>query len=506
MEQERTPPASKRARMPSPSQSQAQAQAVDDAEDRLSALDDGALHAILARLPLRDAAATAVLSRRWPRVFATLPRLRLHPATFNRRGYDGDEDDCEDAHRWMDALGRVLDGRAAPVAAFEVRAKFMGLYDGWFHDAFRRLCGSGGLLELGVVNTKYDECYPLPSPVYCCATLTSLDLYNWRIRVPGRLAAAGLRAVRSLRLRDVVATDADLRRLISRCGALEHLEIHDVHRARNVVVRAPCLEKLEVFSFRPLRVSVKKAPRLGTVRLDLSYCYPEDSWSINDTMDSEEDYSFSEIEAMCDYEKMAEREHKQTDEVRNMVTFLRGLCGVKKLQLYLPTEYSEVLSKVRVSMLKRLPKKNYLLGLETLALTLDHNDKVLATFVSCLLNSSPNLKNLIIKEVWGMGSSVPLPAEFWEEQVDADCTLNHLSSVTFYIESLFKGNPCGSLCRFLVMNARVLRRLCIEYYRSKVRPEDAAKVEEVWKELHCWPRASPDAVLELCPLDRCPSY
>jgi hypothetical protein len=92
------------------------------------------------------------------RVFATLPRLRLQPATFNRRGFDdaGHEDYCEDPHRWMDALDRVLDGRAAPVAAFEVRAKFMGLYDDWFDDLFRRLCGSGGLL------------------------------YNWRIRLPRR--------------------------------------------------------------------------------------------------------------------------------------------------------------------------------------------------------------------------------------------------------------------------------------------------------------------------------
>lgn len=40
------------------------------------------------------------------------------------------------------------------------------------------------------------QCYPLPSPVYSCATLTALDLYNCRLRLPERLA--GLRAVRSL--------------------------------------------------------------------------------------------------------------------------------------------------------------------------------------------------------------------------------------------------------------------------------------------------------------------
>jgi hypothetical protein len=55
------------------------------------------------------------------------------------------------------------------------------------------------------------------------------------------------------------------------------------------------------------------------------------------------------------------------------------------------------LSKARVSMPKRLPKENYLLGLETLTLILDYNHEGMATLVSCLLNSSPNLKYLLMK-------------------------------------------------------------------------------------------------------------
>ncbi|KAG2623050.1 hypothetical protein PVAP13_3KG032081 [Panicum virgatum] len=244
MEQEpaRTSPAMKRAR-PSPPQAHHAA----DAEDRLSALDDATLHAILARVPLRDAAATTALSRRWPRVFATLPRLLLRAATFNRRDFpdEGNEDYCEDTMPWMGALRRVLDARAAPVAAFEIDFKYMGLYDDWFFG--------------------YTECYDLPSPVYSCKTLTSLYLFNWRLRVPGRIT--GLRALRSLRLHGVTATDDDLRRFISRCSAMEHLEIFNIHKARNIVIRAPCLETLLIYSYRPLCVSVKKAPRLDKVRL-----------------------------------------------------------------------------------------------------------------------------------------------------------------------------------------------------------------------------------------------
>jgi len=50
----------------------------------------------------------------------------------------------------------------------------------------------------------------------------------------------------------------------------------------------------------------------------------------------------------------------------------------------------------KASTLMSLPKKKYLLGLKSLSLTLDHNHEVLATLVSCLLDSSSNLKDLRI--------------------------------------------------------------------------------------------------------------
>jgi hypothetical protein len=55
-------------------------------------------------------------------------------------------------------------GRAAPVAAFDIYFKYMGLYSGWFAGVFAELCGSGGLLELSLVNAKFRECYNLPRP------------------------------------------------------------------------------------------------------------------------------------------------------------------------------------------------------------------------------------------------------------------------------------------------------------------------------------------------------
>ncbi|KAF8707263.1 hypothetical protein HU200_030271 [Digitaria exilis] len=501
MEQERTQPATKRVRPSPPPRALAAG-----VEDRLSALDDATLHAILARVPLRDAAATAVLSRRWPRVFATLPRLTLRPATFNRRGFpdEGDDDLCEDPQRWMDGLRRVLDARAAPVAALEIDSRFMGVHCDWFNKIFRMLCGNKVLMELSVANTDYTECYTLPFPVYSCTTLTSLDLYNCRLQPAGCIT--GLLLLRSLRLRNVTATDADLCRMIRRCSAMEHLEIHDVHKARNINIHAPCLKKLVIYSYRPLCISMKKPPPLDMVRLSFSYGYPEHSWSLQDTTDTDKHCTIHEMEEMLDYKKMAEREHQQTNEIKNMTTFLRGLSSAKKLQLHLSTEYSEVVSMAKASMRKSLPQKSCLIGLQSLSLTLDHNHEVLATLVSCLLNSSPNLKELRIIELRHLGSPAPLAVGFWETQIKADGLLNHLSSVTFYTDSLFEGHPCGGICKFLVMNARVLKRMRIEYHHSQAQPEHAKKLEAARRELHHWPRASADVLLELTPVYRFPYF
>ncbi|CAO1945190.1 unnamed protein product [Urochloa humidicola] len=115
----------------------------------------------------------------------------------------------------------------------------------------------------------------------------------------------------------------------------------------------------------------------------------------------------------------------------------------------------------------RLPKKCYMLGLHKLTLTMDYNHEGVATLVSCLLNSSPNLKDLEIIDLYDdMDYPHPLAAEFWEKHIDAECLQNHLSNVSFDMsDSFFDGPPCLGLAHFLVMNARVLRRMSLKYHR-----------------------------------------
>ncbi|CAO1945769.1 unnamed protein product [Urochloa humidicola] len=256
--------------------------------------------------------------------------------------------------------------------------------------------------------------------------------------------------------------------MISRCQAMERLVLDDIRKARNIVICAPSgpsLEKLEINLFRPQCISVKKAPRLDSVKLGLFYGNADDS----DSEDTEGDLSMSEDDDIFNFGEMEEREHQQMDEIGNLLSFLGGVgrSKSKTLSLKLERPYS--------------------------------------------------------KDPCDMKYPQPLVAEFWEKQIDAECIRNHLSTVTFDMSSsFFKGPPCLGLARFLVMNARVLDRMKLKYRRwVDVRHDQSdhkamydefehkvmlerhelheAMVETVRSELYSWPRASLGARLELCP-------
>ncbi|BAD87569.1 hypothetical protein [Oryza sativa Japonica Group] len=479
---------------------------------------DDASEEILARLPLRDDAVTTALSSRWPRVFSTLPRLRLGPTTFNSRasldiGY------CDDDDRWVDALDRVLDGRLSPVAAFEVDADMDLLegYDDWFYSFFRTLCRSGGLQELAVRNKHVHECYVVPSPVYACATLTSLELDACHLRVPGKLT--GLRAVRSLVLLRVVATDVGLRRVVSRCRAVERLVLDDCHRVRNVVIRGSSLKQLEIHSYRPLCVALKKAPHLESAKLSLGYGVAEVSWSIYNNSDSEIESKRGSLQ-LYEFEAQERREQRKTDEATNMVTFLSGLNCAKELYLYLPYEYAKILRNSADWLRSGFKEYQHLITNEVAQKMLlawaaeayplsEHNDGAIAQVVSCLQNSSPNLKVLEIKNDFfdDRRASTDVP-DFWEKNMGAaECVQNHLSTVTFYLNSeCFQGRSYIDLSKLLLMRARAVERLSIKYRRLEDQDRYSAELESVQSELPLWPRASPGALVEIRAVDRLPSW
>ncbi|KAJ4731770.1 F-box/RNI-like/FBD-like domains-containing protein, partial [Rhynchospora pubera] len=262
-----------------------QQQEVD--EDFINSLPDDILRIILSKLPIRDAAVTTAVSKRWAPLFPTLPSLDIHPASFNpvNPEIDSDNDDesnVEDVNGWVEALFSVLYSRRAPVQKFEIGVEILDYCGGDFYEVFDDLCAAG-VQQLAIRNYKYydDVIYEIPWPVFSCNTIVKLEMVNCVLDVPSKFT--GLRAVKSLELIDVTVADNHLRRLISRCKAIEKLVITDCKKIKNIVIRAPNE-------------------------------YSEDEYS----------------------------ENEKTFEGTNLMAFLNGLRGVKNLRLHFSNVYRMV--------------------------------------------------------------------------------------------------------------------------------------------------------------------
>ncbi|KAJ4771253.1 F-box/RNI-like/FBD-like domains-containing protein [Rhynchospora pubera] len=306
---------------------QQQQQEVD--EDFINSLPDDILHIILSKLPIRDAAVTTAVSKRWAPLFPTLPSLDIHPASFNpvNPGIDSDNDDesnVEDVNGWVEALFSVLYSRRAPVQKFEIGVEILDSCGGDFYEVFDDLCAAG-VQELAIRNYKYydDDIYEIPWPVFSCNTIVKLEMVNCVLDVPSKFT--GLRAVKSLELIDVTVADNHLRRLISRCKAIEKLVITDCKKIKNIVIRAPSLLELVISLFRPFAISLKSSPRLANMKVSFGYCLIDEY--------SEDEYSDGGF-GLNNSEK--------TFEGTNLMAFLNGLLGVKNLRLHFSNVYRMV--------------------------------------------------------------------------------------------------------------------------------------------------------------------
>ena len=115
---------------------------------------------------------------------ASSPRSRTWSSTHHRRDFDdgGDEDYCEDTFRWCDAAESVITHRAAPIASFEVHGKLMCRFVVWFDEVLHCLCLYLALPLRGRCRPSeprrhqvFSNCYELPSSVYPCNMLISLE-------------------------------------------------------------------------------------------------------------------------------------------------------------------------------------------------------------------------------------------------------------------------------------------------------------------------------------------
>ncbi|KAJ4787728.1 F-box/RNI-like/FBD-like domains-containing protein [Rhynchospora pubera] len=476
----------------------------EEDEDFISRLPDTILHMILSKLEMRDAAVTTAVSKRWAPVFTTLPSLKIDGNSFNPRvlAYpDHWEPYVEDADKWMESLFSVLDSRKTPIEKFEIDVGIFAKCDGYFHVVFRELCGAG-VKELLILNNAFDHIYDLPSPVFSCNTIVNLELLYCSIEVPSKLT--GLRSVKSLKLRHVTVADIDLRRMISRCNAMEKLVITDCNKVENIVIRGPSLLELVINFCRPVGISLKSVPRLAFVEVSLIYDY--NSWfeyyaSFEERFAARED-SDEDFFTYCSNDNSFRDTGKTfegTNEATNLMAFLNRIRSVKDLRLNFSNEYRAMLSKEGIALPTRLSPKCYLVELRKLQLSWPSNYHTFNTLVSCLLNSSPHLMEIIICVDASSDDKYrhfALELDFWDKQLPAECVKHHMTTATFYYGYI--SEDCFGFPKFLLLNARNLKNMNIFYTgKLKDKPETADKIKH---EVLAVQQASPDVEMTIKPL------
>ncbi|CAD6223551.1 unnamed protein product [Miscanthus lutarioriparius] len=182
------------------------------AEDRISALPDEVIQAILACLPTTAAAArTSVLSRRWRGLWKCVPELSFHVEPKAPPGAFSSTADAVDAYSASAELNRLtLDvDPSTPVPRIAH----------WLHFASLRLAGAQG------ISTGHKIRRLIELPVNERATRIELARINFQLR----LGAGAFTSLRALRINGGKFVHGDVGHLVStQCPRLRELEMSNV--------------------------------------------------------------------------------------------------------------------------------------------------------------------------------------------------------------------------------------------------------------------------------------
>uniref|UniRef100_A0ACD5ZXE9 Uncharacterized protein n=1 Tax=Avena sativa TaxID=4498 RepID=A0ACD5ZXE9_AVESA len=232
-----------------------------DGIDRLSSLPDMLLGNIVSRIPVKEAARTAALSRRWHGVWRSAPLVLVDSHVLPA----GTAVVRAEARRITSAVSRVFAEHPGPFRCVHLTSSYMegseDLLTRWLH-----LLADKGIQELVLVNRPWPLSLTLPATFLGMTTLTRLYLGLWKFpntaNVPRATCFPNLR---ELGLCSVHMANKDLDFILDRSPVLETLCVQGnlfKLRLRLVsqslrcvqfigsffeeiaVVHAPCLERL----------------------------------------------------------------------------------------------------------------------------------------------------------------------------------------------------------------------------------------------------------------------
>ncbi|PVH38437.1 LOW QUALITY PROTEIN: hypothetical protein PAHAL_5G257700 [Panicum hallii] len=136
-----------------------------DGEDRISTLPDEILREVFSRLPIKDAARTAVLSPRWRRVWHSTALVLYDAHLF--------PSSSEDAR--VAAISRILAGHPCPLRTVHLVYCCFGVHEREL-DEWSRLLAAGGVQDLVFISQPPPVDMPLPADILRCTELRRLYL------------------------------------------------------------------------------------------------------------------------------------------------------------------------------------------------------------------------------------------------------------------------------------------------------------------------------------------